>query len=104
MPIHVTSGSDVAEPVSARAPEFVRNVLGAMIAGKGDGLPVSALPPDGTFPTGTAKWEKRNIALQIPVWDEQLCIQCGTCSSFVRTRSYAQRSTGKMRSRQLLLV
>ncbi len=79
VPIHVTSGSDVAEPVSARAPEFVRNVLGAMIAGKGDGLPVSALPPDGTFPTGTAKWEKRNIALQIPVWDEQLCIQCGKC-------------------------
>ena len=50
-----------------------------MIAGNGDHLPVSSLPPDGTFPTGTAKWEKRNIALQIPVWDEELCIQCGKC-------------------------
>ncbi len=47
--------------------------------GKGDDLPVSALPPDGTFPTNTARWEKRNIAQQIPVWDEELCIQCGKC-------------------------
>ena len=50
-----------------------------MIAGRGDDLPVSAMPVDGTFPTGTAMWEKRNIAQQIPVWDEQLCIQCGKC-------------------------
>jgi pyruvate-ferredoxin/flavodoxin oxidoreductase len=79
VPGNVTSAFDIAEPVSAAAPEFVRGVLGAMIAGNGDNLPVSALPPDGTFTTGTAKWEKRNIALQIPVWDEQLCIQCGKC-------------------------
>ena len=51
----------------------------AIIAGEGDDLPVSALPVDGTFPTGTAQWEKRNIALEIPVWDEELCIQCGKC-------------------------
>ena len=50
-----------------------------MIAGEGDDLPVSAMPVDGTFPTGTAQWEKRNIALEIPVWDEDLCIQCGKC-------------------------
>ena len=50
-----------------------------IIAGEGDDLPVSAMPIDGTFPTGTAQWEKRNIALEIPVWDEQLCIQCGKC-------------------------
>ena len=79
VPAQVTSAFDILAPVSAEAPGFVRNVLGAMIAGNGDDLPVSALPPDGTFPTGTAKWEKRNIALQIPVWDEELCIQCGKC-------------------------
>ena len=50
-----------------------------MILGNGDDLPVSALPVDGTFPTGTAQWEKRNIALEIPEWDEKLCIQCGKC-------------------------
>ena len=54
-------------------------MLGEIVAGRGDDLPVSALPPDGTFPTGTARWEKRNIAQEIPVWDEQLCIQCGKC-------------------------
>jgi len=65
--------------VSTNAPAFVRQVLGEIVAGRGDDLPVSAFPPDGTFPTGTAKWEKRNIAQEIPVWDEQLCIQCGKC-------------------------
>jgi pyruvate-ferredoxin/flavodoxin oxidoreductase len=65
--------------VPAQAPEFVRDVLGAIIAGDGDSVAVSALPVDGTFPTGTALWEKRNIALEIPVWDEVLCIQCGKC-------------------------
>lgn len=74
-----TSGFDILPPISDRAPSFVRDVLGAMIAGSGDDLPVSALPPDGTFPTGTAKWEKRNISQQIPVWDQELCIQCGKC-------------------------
>ncbi|MGB7130776.1 MAG: 4Fe-4S dicluster domain-containing protein, partial [Candidatus Sulfotelmatobacter sp.] len=65
---------------SADAPEFERNVLGTIYAGQGDELPVSAFPVDGTFPTGTAKWEKRNLALEIPVWDEKICIQCGKCA------------------------
>ncbi len=66
-------------PVPAEAPEFVRKVLGPMIAGDGDALPVSALPVDGTYPSGTARWEKRNIALEMPVWEPDLCIQCGKC-------------------------
>ncbi len=66
-------------PVAAEAPAFVRDVLGPMIAGDGDMLPVSALPVDGTYPSGTAQWEKRNIALEIPVWEPDLCIQCGKC-------------------------
>jgi pyruvate-ferredoxin/flavodoxin oxidoreductase len=61
------------------APEFVRHVLGTIAAGDGDDVPVSALPNDGTFPTGTAQFEKRNLALEIPVWDEKTCIQCLKC-------------------------
>ena len=79
VPAQVTSTFEILPPVPSQAPTFVRDILGAMIAGNGDNLPVSALTPDGTFPTDTAKWEKRNIALQIPVWDEDLCIQCGKC-------------------------
>ena len=62
------------------APKFEHDVLGAIYAGKGDELPVSAFPCDGTFPTGTAKWEKRNLALEIPAWDSKICIQCGKCA------------------------
>ncbi len=79
VPSVASSGLRVLPAVPERAPEFVRDVIGPMIAGRGDDLPVSAMPVDGTFPTGTAKWEKRNIAQEIPVWDEQLCIQCGKC-------------------------
>jgi pyruvate-ferredoxin/flavodoxin oxidoreductase len=79
VPKQVTSKFDVLTVVPSQAPAFVRDVLGTIISGNGDTLPVSAFPPDGTFPTGTAKWEKRNIAQQIPVWDEELCIQCGKC-------------------------
>lgn len=79
VPSDANSGLRVLPPVPDRAPAFVRDVIGPMIAGRGDALPVSAMPVDGTFPTGTAMWEKRNIAQQIPVWDEQLCIQCGKC-------------------------
>ena len=61
------------------APDFVRTVLGKIIAGEGDELPVSAFPVDGTFPSGTTKWEKRNIADAVPVWDENLCTQCNKC-------------------------
>ncbi|MEO6892366.1 MAG: pyruvate:ferredoxin (flavodoxin) oxidoreductase [Ktedonobacteraceae bacterium] len=78
-------------PVPDEAPDFVRNVLGPMITGDGDDLPVSALPIDGTYPTGTARWEKRNIALEIPTWISDLCIQCGKCAmvcphSVIRTK------------------
>ncbi|MBA3824119.1 MAG: pyruvate:ferredoxin (flavodoxin) oxidoreductase [Ktedonobacterales bacterium] len=66
--------------VAAIAPAFVRDVLGVMIAGKGDTLPISALPVDGTYPIGTAKWEKRDIGTELPVWDPAICIQCGKCT------------------------
>ncbi|RMG49875.1 MAG: pyruvate:ferredoxin (flavodoxin) oxidoreductase [Acidobacteria bacterium] len=79
VPDRVTSTFDLRPPVPPEAPEFVQKVTAKLIAGEGDSLPVSAFPPDGTFPSGTARWEKRNIALEIPVWDEDLCIQCGKC-------------------------
>ena len=79
LPNAVSSNFDIAPAISQKAPEFVRNVLGQIAAGKGDLLPVSAIPAGGTFPTGTAQWEKRNIAQFIPVWDKDLCIQCGKC-------------------------
>jgi pyruvate-ferredoxin/flavodoxin oxidoreductase len=79
VPDSVTALFDMLPSVSPQAPQFVRNVLGAIVTGNGDSLPVSALPVDGSFPTGTAMWEKRNIAQEIPVWDADLCIQCGKC-------------------------
>ena len=63
----------------AAAPEFVREVIGPMLERRGDALPVSALPCDGTWPVGTARWEKRNIAAAVPVWETDLCVQCGKC-------------------------
>jgi pyruvate-ferredoxin/flavodoxin oxidoreductase len=81
-------------PIPDHAPAFIRDVLGKMIAREGDDLPVSALPVDGTYPTGTSKWEKRNIAEEIPVWDTDVCIQCGKCvmvcpHSVIRAKVYA---------------
>ena len=70
---------DIATPISDGAPEFVQNVLAKIISGDGDDLPVSAFPVDGTYPSGTTKWEKRSIAEQVPVWDPELCSQCGKC-------------------------
>ncbi len=78
-PHQVTSQHGIRPPVPAEAPAFVRDVLGPMIAGEGDSLPVSVLPADGTYPSGTTQWEKRNISLEIPVWEPDLCIQCGKC-------------------------
>ncbi len=66
--------------VSEAAPDFVKRVTAVMLANQGDGLPVSAFPVDGTWPLSTARWEKRNIALEIPVWDPALCIQCNKCA------------------------
>jgi pyruvate-ferredoxin/flavodoxin oxidoreductase len=79
VPAGITSKMTRRLPVPAEAPEFVRDVLGEIIGANGDNIPVSAFPMDGTFPTGTTQWEKRNIALEIPVWDENICIQCGKC-------------------------
>ncbi|MGB3614951.1 MAG: pyruvate:ferredoxin (flavodoxin) oxidoreductase, partial [Elainellaceae cyanobacterium] len=80
-------------PVSEAAPPFVQQVLGPMLQRQGDALPVSALPCDGTYPTGTAQWEKRNIAQAIPVWDPDVCVQCGKCvmvcpHSVIRGKAY----------------
>ena len=79
LPEAASSDFDLIPSIDSRAPEFVRNVLGQIAAGHGDLLPVSAIPAGGTFPTGTAQYEKRNIAQFIPVWDKELCIQCGKC-------------------------
>jgi pyruvate-ferredoxin/flavodoxin oxidoreductase len=83
--------------VPVEAPDFVQRVTAVMIEGKGDLLPVSAFPVDGTWPTATAQWEKRSIALEIPVWDEQLCIQCNKCAmvcphAAIRVKVYAADS------------
>jgi pyruvate-ferredoxin/flavodoxin oxidoreductase len=80
VPDQATSTEKRRPAVPEEAPEFVKKVLGPMLVYNGDDLPVSALPIDGTFPTATAQWEKRNIALEIPVWEPDLCIQCGKCS------------------------
>ena len=79
VPAEISSKVSRRQSVPNEAPEFVRNVLGQIVGSNGDNIPVSAFPVDGTFPTGTTQWEKRNIALEIPVWDEKLCIQCGKC-------------------------
>ncbi|MBV9336919.1 MAG: pyruvate:ferredoxin (flavodoxin) oxidoreductase, partial [Solirubrobacterales bacterium] len=93
IPDAVSSAYGPREPVPANAPEFVRDVTAAMMAGRGDELPVSALPVDGTYPSGTTKYEKRNISDFVAVWDSELCIQCGNCSfvcphSVIRSRYY----------------
>jgi len=79
VPGQVTSTFELPPAVPAEAPAFVQEVTARMIKGEGDLLPVSALPVDGTYPTATTQWEKRNIALEVPVWDPDLCIQCGKC-------------------------
>jgi pyruvate-ferredoxin/flavodoxin oxidoreductase len=92
-PARVTATREPPSVVPAGAPEFVRTVTAAMIAGRGDELPVSALPVDGTYPSGTTRYEKRNISELVAVWDANLCIQCGNCSfvcphSVIRSRYY----------------
>ncbi|MGF1730161.1 pyruvate:ferredoxin (flavodoxin) oxidoreductase [Photobacterium kasasachensis] len=80
VPATVTANEQDKPVVSENAPEFVQKVTAQMMAGKGDLIPVSMLPVDGTYPSGTTQWEKRNIAQKIPVWEQQDCIQCGNCS------------------------
>ena len=80
VPSRVTSTIAMPPVVSPKAPAFVKEVTAEIMAGFGDLIPVSKMPVDGTFPTGTAQWEKRNIALEIPVWDQPVCIQCNKCA------------------------
>ncbi len=93
VPGRATSTITMPPVVSDAAPDFVKNVTAKIIAGFGDDLPVSLMPVDGTFPTGTTQWEKRNIALEIPVWDAVTCIQCNKCAlvcphAAIRTKVY----------------
>ena len=97
VPAEATSTRDIPSIVPDYAPDFVRGVTAKMLAGRGDEIAVSALPPDGTFPSGTAAFEKRNIAEEVPVWREDLCIQCGQCSfvcphSVIRARYYHENA------------
>jgi len=93
IPANASSAFDRAPLVPANAPEFVRTVTARMMEGRGDEIPVSSMPVDGTYPSGTASWEKRNIADFVPVWEPALCVQCGQCSfvcphSVIRARYY----------------
>jgi pyruvate-ferredoxin/flavodoxin oxidoreductase len=94
VPASVTSTIEMPPVVSTKAPDFVKRFTAQIIAGNGDTLPVSAMPVDGTFPTGSARWEKRNIALEIPVWEMDICIQCNKCAivcphAAIRTKVFA---------------
>jgi pyruvate-ferredoxin/flavodoxin oxidoreductase len=98
-PKQVTSTMDMPPVVPAEAPEFVQNVTAEIMANRGEELPVSAFPIDGTWPTGTTQWEKRNIALEIPIWDPSICIQCGKCAlvcphATIRTKVYGPGNLG----------
>ncbi len=81
LPATATALADTRAGKFVNAPRFVQEVTAQMIAGKGDWIPISFLPVDGTYPTGTTQWEKRNIAQDIPIWESDLCIQCGNCSA-----------------------
>jgi pyruvate-ferredoxin/flavodoxin oxidoreductase len=99
VPTAATSVHHVRPLVADEAPDFVKRVTALMLANKGDLLPVSAFPVDGTWPTATAQWEKRNIALDIPVWDEKLCIQCNKCAlvcphAAIRAKVYPSDTLG----------
>jgi len=93
VPQKMTSRFSRLSPVKQGAPEFVRNVIGPMIAGKGDHLPVSMLPDDGTYPSGTTAWEIKDLTLDIPVWEPEMCAQCGNCEivcphAVIRMKTY----------------
>ncbi|MGI9545398.1 MAG: pyruvate:ferredoxin (flavodoxin) oxidoreductase, partial [Cyclobacteriaceae bacterium] len=93
IPSEVSSKKELQAPVPETAPTFVREITARMMKGEGDMIPVSKLPVDGTYPSGTTQWEKRNISDEIPVWEPDLCIQCGNCSfvcphSVIRAKFY----------------
>ena len=79
-PNKVTGATAELQIVPAQAPEFVQEVTALMMAGHGDELPVSKMTVDGTYPSGTTQWEKRNISDLVPIWEPDLCIQCGNCA------------------------
>jgi pyruvate-ferredoxin/flavodoxin oxidoreductase len=100
IPASADAAFDMTGIISEKAPTFVHNVLGKIAEGKGDLLPVSAIPAGGAFPTGTTQWEKRNIAQFIPVWDKELCIQCGKCvmvcpHAVIRSKVYSAELADK---------
>ncbi|MCI0695954.1 pyruvate:ferredoxin (flavodoxin) oxidoreductase [candidate division KSB1 bacterium] len=100
VPNKVTSAFDRPPVVAKEAPEYVKNVTAKIIAGYGDELPVSAMPVDGTFPTATTMWEKRAIALEIPIWDKEICIQCNKCAlvcphAAIRIKVYEEKHLAK---------
>ncbi len=87
------NGYQVQPPIPKHAPDFVKRITALIVSGKGDSLPVSAFPPDGTWPIGTSQWEKRNIAQSIPIWDKDICIQCNKCAmvcphAAIRVKAY----------------
>jgi pyruvate-ferredoxin/flavodoxin oxidoreductase len=96
VPAAATSPIERPPAVSPEAPEFVKSFTAKIIVNEGDSLPVSAFSVDGTFPTGTAQWEKRNIALEIPSWNPDICIRCGKCAivcphAAIRTKAYDEK-------------
>jgi pyruvate-ferredoxin/flavodoxin oxidoreductase len=96
LPETATGSAHMPNAFSSEAPKYEREVLGAIYAGHGDDLPVSAFPCDGTFPTASSQWEKRNLALEIPAWDAKACIQCGKCAmvcphAVIRIKVYDSR-------------
>jgi pyruvate-ferredoxin/flavodoxin oxidoreductase len=96
VPVQASSNIDRPPAVPPEAPDFVQSFTARIISGEGDSLPVSAFSVDGTFPTGTAQWEKRNIALEIPSWNPDTCIQCGKCSiscphAAIRIKAYDEQ-------------
>lgn len=97
-PNEITSNITLPPIVSDKAPDYVKNTLAMMMKGKGDDVPVSQMPIDGTFPSATTQWEKRNIALEVPEWDEEVCIQCGKCAmvcphAAIRIKAYDKSLT-----------
>ncbi len=94
VPAKASGTLEIPPIVPLSAPDFVRKVTGEIMAGRGDSIPVSLLPADGTFPGGTTQYEKRNIAVEVPIWEPDLCLQCGQCSivcphSVIRAKTYS---------------
>ncbi len=99
-PAETRGNLHMKDPVPGSAPDFVKSVTGEIIAGRGNRIPTSKLPDDGTYPTGTTKYEKRNIAEHIPVWEPEICIQCGDCSAVcphgvIRMKAYDPKHLDK---------